>query len=186
MSVQRISARYAKSLIDLASEQNKLERVKEDVEYFLEASRVRELYLLLKSPIVHTSTKRKVFQRLFSDRFDELTKAFLDIILRKGRESFLSEIAEAFLEQYRELKEISKVKLTTAIALTPEKLDEIRQKILSSGVTLPNLEMETTVDPEILGGFILELRDKQYDASVAHQLDEMRKTFTKNTLESIN
>jgi hypothetical protein len=64
MSAVRLSARYAKSLIDLAIEQNKLERVKEDVEYFHQASRVRDLHLLLKSPIVHTSTKRKVFGKL--------------------------------------------------------------------------------------------------------------------------
>lgn len=186
MSLGRISARYAKSLIDLSSEQNKLERVKDDMEYFLAASEVRDLYLMLKSPIIHTATKRTIFRKLFSDRFDEVTSAFLDIILRKGRESYLVEIAEAFMDQYRIIRKISRVKLTTATELSAEKLDEIKNKILSAGVTLPNLELETSVDPEILGGFVLELGDKLYDASVSHQLEEMRRGFSKNTLNSFN
>jgi F-type H+-transporting ATPase subunit delta len=184
MSAERLSARYAKSLIDLSIEQDKLERVKEDVEYFLQASRVRDFYLLLRSPIVHTSTKRKIFNRLFAERFDVLSIAFLDIILRKGRETYLSEIAEAFLDQYRQIKKISNVKLTTATAITAEHLEEIKQKIRASGVTFPNLEVETRVDPAILGGFILEFGDKLYDASVAYQLEKRRKSLQKNTYES--
>src|SRR5262245_24542108 len=119
MSGERISARYAKSLIDLAIEQNKLEKIKEDVEYFQQAAHVRDLHLLLKSPIIHASTKRKIFDKLFS-AFDPLSKTFLDIILRKGRESYLAEIADAFIEQYRTIKKISSVKLTTATPVTAE------------------------------------------------------------------
>jgi F-type H+-transporting ATPase subunit delta len=162
MSAERISARYAKSLIDLAIEQ-----------------------MLLKSPIVNTSTKRKVFNRLFTERFDVLTNTFLDIILRKGRESYLEEIAQAFIEQYRVIKKISQVRLTTATQITKERLEEIRQKVRASGVTFPNVEIETHVDPSIVGGFIIELGDKLYDASVAHQLDVMRKAFNKNSYESL-
>jgi F-type H+-transporting ATPase subunit delta len=184
MSAVRLSARYAKSLIDLAIEQNKLERVKEDVEYFHQASRVRDLHLLLKSPIVHTSTKRKIFGKLFTDKFDQLSNAFLDIILRKGREAYLGEIAEAFLEQYREIKKISSVKLTTATPVTHERMEEIKQKIKDSGVTFPNVEFDTHVDPSILGGFVIEFGDKLYDASVAHQLERLRKGLKKNTYES--
>jgi F-type H+-transporting ATPase subunit delta len=185
MSAERLSARYAKSLIDLALDQDKLERVKEDVEYFLEATHVRDLKLLLKSPIVHTSTKRKIFQKLFADKFDVLSNAFLDIILRKGREAYLAEIADAFLEQYRTIKQISNVKLTTAVPLTEDRIEEIKQKVRNSGVTFPNIDIKTEVDPEILGGFIIEFGDRLYDASVAHQLEEMRKSFVKNSFESL-
>ena len=185
MSAERISARYAKSLIDLAIEQNKLERITEDVGYFHETAQVRDVQLLLKSPIVNTTAKRKIFEKLFAQHFDPMTMAFLDILLRKGRESYLAEIAEAFLEQYRVIKQISNVKLTTAVPVTEEHLEEIKQKIRASGVTFPNLEIQKHVDPAILGGFILEFGDKLYDASVAHQLDEMRKGFVNNSFESL-
>lgn len=184
MAAERISARYAKSLLDLAIEQNKLERVREDVAYFLEAAQVRDLRLLLRSPIIHTSTKRRIFEKLFSGHFDPLSIAFMDIILRKGREAYLADIAQAFVEQYRELKQISSVKLTTATPVTAERIEEIRQKVRASGITFPNVEIETHVKPSILGGFILEFGDKLYDASVAHQLDQMRKAFSKSRYES--
>jgi len=183
MSAERLSGRYAKSLIDLALEQDKLERIKEDIVYFHEASKVRDLHLLLKSPIVHASTKRRIFSKLFDERFDKLSVAFLDILLRKGRESYLTEIAEAFLEQYREIKQISIVDLTTAVALSNEQLEEIKQKIRASGITFQNVEVNAHVNPDILGGFVLEMDDRLYDASVAHQLAEMRRGFLKNTYE---
>ena len=183
MSVERIAARYAKSLIDLASEQNKLERVREDIEYFQAAAKVRDLYLLLKSPIIHAGTKRKVFHKLFGEQFDQLTSAFLDIILRKGRESFLVDIARAFMEQYRLLMKISRIRLTTAAPLEESRVDEIREKIRSAGVTLTNIEIETQVDPGILGGFILEFEDRLYDASVSHQLEQMRRELLRSGIE---
>jgi len=184
MLAERLSARYAKSLIELAIDQNKLERVKEDVEYFYQASQVRDLQLLLKSPIVHTSTKRKIFAKLFGGQFDALSIAFLDILLRKGRESYLTEVAQAFMEQYRQIKQISIVELTTATPVSAERLEEIRQKIRSSEISFQNVEIDTHVDPDILGGFILEFEDRLYDASVAHQLEEMRKQFLKKTYEN--
>ena len=179
MSVQRIAARYAKALIDLAQERNSLDTAMEDVQYFTatcDAS--RELRLLLHSPIVDVSKKRAVFQRLFQGKVSELTYAFLEIILRKGREQYLYEIAEEFGVQYRDIKKIAAVDLTTAAELDNAQLDKIRETIAGSGMTYENVELTTHVDASIIGGFIIEFEDKLYDASVAHQLDEVRKAFS--------
>ena len=186
MSVERIATRYAKSLIDLAVEQGKLERIREDMLYFLEAVKVRDLYLLLKSPIVHVGTKRTIVRQLFSSLFDELSYAFLDIILRKGREAYLPDIARAFMDQYRVIMQISQVRLTTATPFSEDKIEEIKQKIREAHVTAPNIEVEAHVDPKILGGFILEFENKLYDASVSHQLDEMRKVLLQEKYDTNN
>jgi len=184
MSVERISARYARSLIELALDQSKLDRIKDDITYFLEAVEVRELTLLLRSPIIHAGTKRKIFVKLFEDKFDVLTMAFLDIILRKGREFYLADIARAFMDQYRVIKEISRITLTSAVPLSQEKIEEIKQQV--RGISTPNIEVELKIDPNILGGFILAFGDQLYDASVSHQLDEMRKGLLNTSIESIN
>jgi F-type H+-transporting ATPase subunit delta len=184
MSVERIAARYAKSLIELSLDQSKLERVKDDMAYFQEAVEVRDLTLMLRSPIIHGATKRKVFEKLFKDKFDELTMAFLDIILRKGREFYLADIADAFMDQYRVIKQISRITLTTAVQLSDERLEEIKQQV--RGVTTPNIEVKQIIDPEIVGGFILAFGDRLYDASVSHKLEEMRKGFLRNSYEPIN
>lgn len=76
MSVNRIATRYAKSLLDLAVEQNVLEAVKSDIETFVKMVENRDLYLLLKSPIINATKKESVFEVLFGARFNKLTNAF--------------------------------------------------------------------------------------------------------------
>jgi len=173
----RIASRYAKSLIDLAGEQGKLDRVLEDMKLFAEVSKVRDMALLLKSPVVSMDRKSKVFEAIFSGKVDQLTFAFLDIILKKGRESLLSEIAQEFIHQYREIKGISIVEVTSAEALSAETLESIRRKLVDSKLTHGQIEFKTKVDPALIGGFVIAFEDKLYDASVRHQLDLLRKEF---------
>ena len=180
MSAIRIANRYAKSLIDLAVEQGKLERILEDVQSFNEVSKNRDFYLLLKSPIIKSDKKGQVLKSLFDGKYDELTMAFLNILLKKGRESFLPEIAREFLLQYKAIKHISTVKLKTAKALGKDVVEAIRKKLLDSNVTDTHVEIETEVDPNLIGGFILEFDDKLYDASVKHKLDLLSKDFKDN------
>ena len=80
MSVSRIAGRYAKSLLDLAQEQGKLDTILQDVQSFKEATTNRDLFLMLKSPIINTDKKRNVVKAIFGDRMDQLTNAFVDII----------------------------------------------------------------------------------------------------------
>lgn len=59
-------------------------------------------------------------------------------------------------------------------------LEDLKKKLLESGVTTENLEVETRVNPDLIGGFILEFDQKRYDASVAHKLEELKSSFSKN------
>ncbi|MCB9324179.1 MAG: ATP synthase F1 subunit delta [Lewinellaceae bacterium] len=177
MSVQRIASRYAKSLMDLAVEQNKLERVLEDVQSFRATTKVRDFHLLLKSPIVHATKKVNILKLLFGAKYDELTMAFLNIIINKGREPYLPEIADEFVAQYREMKGISSVKLITASAVSAEMLKSIEAKLMASAETDQSVEISTEVDPALIGGFVIEFQDKIYDASIAHNLEALKKEF---------
>ncbi len=178
MSVTRIASRYAKSLLDLSQEQNKLEKVTGDVQAFQKATEQRDFFLLLKSPIVNPDKKGTILKEIFGGKFDELTMAFINITLRKGRESYLPEIAKEFMAQYQALKHVSTVKLTTATALSDDALNAIKVQLQGSSQTQANIEIETAVDPNIIGGFVIEFDDKLYDASVAHKLNNLRKEFS--------
>lgn len=180
MSVTRISARYAKSLLDLAIEQNKLDRVLEDVQALKKAAGQRDLLLLLKSPIVNPSKKATILKEIFSGKFDELSMAFLNIVVNKGREAVLPEIAEEFIQQYRGLKNISTIKLTTATPWNDAQVEGIRKKILGADGSKKAVEIVSSVNPELIGGFVIEFGDQLYDASVAHKLEKLRKEFSKN------
>ena len=179
MSVQRIASRYAKSLMDLAVEQNKLERILEDVQSFNEATAVRDFYLMLKSPIINAIKKESIIKEIFGGKYDELTMAFLILIVKKGREPHLPEIAEEFIAQYRQMKGISSVKLITASPINNQLLESIKSKLMESAETAATVEITTEVDPEIIGGFVVEFEDKVYDASIAHKLEVLKKEFTK-------
>lgn len=180
MSVTRISSRYAKSLLDLALEQNKLERVLEDVQALKKAAGQRDLLLLLKSPIVNPSKKATILKEIFEGKFDELTMAFVNLIVDKGRESVLPEIADAFIEQYREMKNISTIKLITATPWNDAQIEGIRKKILGTDNSKQAVEIISSVNPDLIGGFVIEFGDKLYNASVAHKLEQLRKEFSKN------
>ena len=184
MSVIRIASRYAKSLLDLAKEQGKLDRVLTDVKTLQSAASNRDLYLMLKSPIINGGKKKQIIDALFADKFDILTMSFMNIVVNKGREDALPEIANEFVTQYKKLNQISTAKVTSAQPLSEAALEKIKAKLLSSNLTSNDVDIVTAVDPSLLGGFVIEIGDKLYDSSVAHKLNKLRKEFTGNAYKS--
>jgi F-type H+-transporting ATPase subunit delta len=183
MSVIRIASRYAKSLLDLAKDQKVMDEVVGDMEAFSKMLENRDLYLLLKSPIINVGKKAEIFNALFEGKVNKLTKAFLDITLRKGREGYLPEIANEFLNQYKKMQGISSVKLVTATPISDASLELIKAKLLASDATDKSVEIETSVDASLIGGFIVQIGDKQIDASVSHSLSELAKAMTNKEYE---
>lgn len=180
MSQTRISYRYAKSLLDFAIAQNKLERIYEDILNLHTACSLREFVLLCKSPIIPSGKKEQIFKAVFEPYFDPITFGFFNILLKKGREIYTPEIVEDFLLQYEALNQRTRVTLSTATALGTELIDAIKSKLSGATSTRAHIDLETKVKPELIGGFVLEFDDKLYDASVAHQLHMMRKTLSNN------
>lgn len=184
MSVIRIASRYAKSLLDLGKDQGVMNEVVSDMEGFSKMVENRDLYLLLKSPIINAGKKAEIFNALFDGKVNKLTKAFFDIILRKGREGYLPEIATEFLDQYKRIQGISSVKLTTAAPISDSTLESIKAKLLASEVTDESVDIETSVDESLIGGFIVKIGDKQIDASVSHKLAQLAKEMTNKEHQS--
>jgi F-type H+-transporting ATPase subunit delta len=180
MSIIRISARYAKALIDLATDRNEMSVIKNDIDNFLVASQNRDLQLFLKSPIIHANKKLSVIQALFGDKLCKTTMAFFDIIIRKGREMYLTDIAKEFIAQYNDLNHISSVKITTATPISEGTLNQIKVKMADADTPVEKLDIETAVNPDIMGGFIIEIGDRLYDASVQRTLEQLKKELIQN------
>ena len=180
MSVIRIASRYAKSLVDLAAEFNKLDRIKQDVDTFQSALNERDFYLMVKSPIIAADKKLSICKAIFEKSFDELTMNFLQILIRKGREKFIPEIMKEFVLQYKRINKITSVRLTTAGEISSEVVNAIKAKLSSAGVAESNIDLELVVDPEVIGGFKIETADQQYDATISNKLDNLRKEFKGN------
>ena len=184
MSAQRIASRYAKPLVELAQEQGKLEVVLGNIKALQESVKNKDLANLLKSPIVNGGKKKQILKALFGESFDELTNKFMDLVVTKGREAALPAIADEFVIQYRLLKKLSTAKVTSATPLSEAALEKIKAKLLASNATNENVEIVTAVNPDLLGGFVIEIGDKLYDSSVAHKLNLLRKEFVGNDHKS--
>lgn len=178
MTNQQVATRYAKSLLDLAIERKDLAAIKADVDAIIEMGSNRDLAMVLQSPVVNATKKKAIFADILTKAgANDLTKTFVDVLITKGREADLLGILDAFDDQYKVLNKITTVYVTSATALDAASLEAIKKQLKAAGKTEANIELHTRVNPDILGGFILEFDGQVYDASVAHKLGEIRKTL---------
>lgn len=180
MSVTRIASRYAKTLIDLAIDGGKVEKVFEDIKSIEKVSKNKEFYLLLRSPIIHSSKKISIFKEIFKENLDRLTNAFFELIIKKGREGIIPEICKAFYEQYNLLKELSEVKIISAGPLERKEVEAIKDQLLKTKITRKNLNITEEIDTGLIGGFVVEVGDLRIDNSVQGKLNRMKKHIIRN------
>lgn len=180
MQNPRLAIRYAKSLIDLAQEQNKLELVFEDMKMLDNICKTnREFANVLKSPIIKEDKKNQIIESVTAGRINSLTSSFIKLLGTKSREANLPEIISAFIEQYNVVKGIHKVKLTSAVELSEDLKNDFINKI-KAAEGIKTIELETIVDEDIVGGFILEMEGKLADGSIRRDLNDVQKQFMNN------
>ncbi len=175
MQNPRLAARYAKSVLDLAIERNSVEAVLADMQVIHRICvQNRDFEVMLRSPVINGDKKLSVINEIMK-RFNinEISQAFINLLVTKGRELNLPEIAVAFIEQYNVLKNIRTVTLTTATAMNDRIKKTLEAKIAGY---MPNdtIDLKTMVDDSLIGGFVLEVEDKLYDASVKKHLADVR------------
>ena len=176
----RLAARYAKSIIDLAVEQKQLEEVHNDMQFLQAVAKSsREFVNVLQSPVIPAEKKGKIFDEVTKGKVCQLTSAFLKLLVTKNREFFLVEIIRAVIDQYNTIKGIHRVKLTTAIPIGEDVKQAIISKIKNNS-TIQNIQLETVVKEELIGGFVLEFDNNLIDASIARDLRDVKKQFDKN------
>ncbi len=134
---------------------------------------------VLRSPVIKPSTKEKVIDSVLTGNINNTSASFIRLLIRKGREGNLIEIANAFIEQFNRIKGIYKVKLTTATPVSDDLRAEILNKIKSS-TPMQNIELEAIVREELIGGFLLEMEGTLVDASIQRDLKDIKKQFLEN------
>lgn len=180
MNNPRLAGRYAKSLLDLAIEQNQLDPVFADMKFLQSIFKSNpDFTAVLTSPVINPDKKEKIIESITNERVSSLTGLFIKLLIRKARENKLPQIVHAFIEQYNKLKDIHQVKLTTAVPMSQELQDTIISKIRSN-TPVQNIELETAVEDELIGGFKLELGNILVDATVLRDLNDVKKQFKSN------
>jgi F-type H+-transporting ATPase subunit delta len=174
----KVARPYAKSLLDFALEQNKLEIIRKDMALIaLVARQNKALRAMLNSPVVKTDKKLSILKEIFTGKIDAITSKFIGIIVRKRREALIPDIAHTFVELYRAHENILLAEITTAVALNADTRKEALKFI---GKISNNVELHEKVNPDLLGGFIIRVNDKQYDESISSRISSLKQTFSTN------
>lgn len=180
MNNPRLAGRYAKSLMDLATEQNQVDAVYADMKWMQKICKSNpDFVAVLKSPVIKSDKKGIIVNAVTTGNVGDLSTAFIQLLVRKTRESNLPEIVEAFIDQFNSLRNIHKVKITTAAPLSDALKDDIMANV-KANVSASDFEIETAVKDELIGGFILETGGQLVDASILRDLKDIRKQFLNN------
>lgn len=180
MANLRAASRYIKSLLDLAIEQKVLEDVHKDMMFFARVYEENKAFsLMLRSPVIPHDKKREILARIFKGKVNNLTMSFFDIITKKNREPLLGAIAKEFHNAYNEYKGIGKATVISAVPLD-DKLRSEFGSLVRKYSEKKQIELVERVDPEMIGGFILNVGDRQIDASIKNKIQALKVKFSQN------
>jgi F-type H+-transporting ATPase subunit delta len=179
MSGIRIASRYAKSLLDLCIEKGQLDAAKADMvmlKGIMDES--RDLRMMLSSPVVKADKKVDILHKLFDGKLNAITMGFITLLTRKGRESYLPEIVNSFLNQLRKHQGVTVAEVTSAVALDAG----TRAKMLDAATNLAGgqVDLVEKVDTSLIGGFVLKVGDKQIDSAIANRIKALKREFAEN------
>jgi F-type H+-transporting ATPase subunit delta len=171
-----VSLRYATALYEFAQNSQSEDSVYEEVKKLLVAyTQFPELRQSICHPALTVETKKELLQSITGGQKTSILSKFFDLVFHNRREYKLNIFALKYLEVYRERKNILAGELTLASDMSSDiesRLVEIVEKQVKG-----KLELKKSIDPEIIGGFILQAGDYRWDASIAGQLRRIRKSL---------
>ena len=179
MSEVKISSRYATSLVELAREKNLLEQVYHDIRSFGETlASSPDLVNVLKSPVIFGDKKIRIIREVFGKTLNPLTLTFMEIVVKKRREAYLSDIAVQFISQYNAIRGISSATVTTAAKLNDATVALVKSFIEKQTGT--SIDLKVKVDPAIIGGLVIRIGDQLFDSSIANKINKLKPELVLN------
>jgi F-type H+-transporting ATPase subunit delta len=179
MKGSKVAYRYAKSLLEVAQEQNSLQEVYDDmmmvVGLYTESP---DLIDYVTSPVVKVGDKKEVVAKVFKGKVNDLSLNFFYLIIENGRENVFREVVKRFVILYDELKGVEVAKVVSAVELDANTIGKISS--LVQKMTGKTVELEHTIDESLIGGYILKLGDIQFDASIKNNIKRLRGEFREN------
>jgi F-type H+-transporting ATPase subunit delta len=164
---------YARALFEAARDADRLDPVREELGDFVEAQhQVPELRELLRSPQLDPTLKASALEELLGGE-EQLVRNFLMLLVEKGRAGEIEEIARDFERIVAQEEGILDVELTTAVPLSEEEAGEVIAQIeKASGRPVVATRR---VDPDLIGGIVLQVGSHRLDASVRGRLERLRR-----------
>ena len=171
--------RYARALLKSATDNKIEDRVYQEMMQLAHSYiDVPQLRQTIDNPMLSAENKEKMLIiAAGGDSISPLTKAFIGLVLKEDRENMIQFMANSYVTLYRKQKNVIRGKLTTAVAVAPETEQKMRRMVESR--TQGTVEFESEVNPDIVGGFILDYDTYRMDASVKSRLNTILNTLKK-------
>jgi F-type H+-transporting ATPase subunit delta len=171
--MEEIASVYARSLFEVAQEQDKLDKVHDELGQFADAlNESRELQVFLFSPYFSTKEKSEGLDKAISGA-DEVFVNFLELLIEKHRMPVVFRVRAEFDKLWEEENRLLPVTITSAVELPKSTVKQIGDRI--SEQTERKVELSADVDPDILGGIIVRVGNSVLDASIRNRLENFRK-----------
>ena len=179
MTEQRVSARYARALLDAAKDKPASEEILKDLEFISEvADESRDFRTMIESPVIYNWQKKKVISEIFETKISKITLQFLLLLADKKRESLIFDIIEQYRRIFNKRNNRLPIKVVSAVELSNDLKEKIAGKISlwTEKTVLPTY----AVDSSLKGGLKVEIEDWIFDATLKNQLDVLYHTLAKN------
>jgi F-type H+-transporting ATPase subunit delta len=171
--MEEIAAVYARSLFEVAQEQDKLDLVRDQLGEFADAmDATRELQMFFFSPYFSTAEKVDGLDRTVSDA-DPIVVNFLKLLIENHRMPVIFRVRRVYDGLWREENKLLPVQVTSAVALDEGTVRQIGDRIAEQ--TGRRVDLSSSVEPEILGGIVVRVGNSILDASIRNRLEQLRK-----------
>ncbi|GAB4368613.1 MAG: ATP synthase F1 subunit delta [Calditrichia bacterium] len=169
----RVTLRYARALFELARDKNLLEGVESDLNELVTVYRQDpRLAILFESPVIQRREKQKVIKTLFEKKIHPITFYFLNLLIEKKREELLLTVIQKFQEILDDHRNVVRGELITAYEFSDEQLKLLKEKL--DRYTGKTVMITQILNPDLLGGFVIRIKDTVIDTSLKNQLARMR------------
>lgn len=168
-----VSRVYGEGLFEAALEQDKLDRIYQEVQEVVSLLKQNEsLQKLLNHPQISREEKKKMIESIFLDRVSKEIVGFLILIVQKGRAGEMIKSLDYFVDKVKEYKKIGVAYVASAMELSEEQKDAIRLKLLETTRYIL-FEIHYMTDPSLMGGLVIRIGDRVIDSSIKHKLNHM-------------
>jgi F-type H+-transporting ATPase subunit delta len=181
MSQRTVARRYATALYEEADASGALHSVDEDVQMLRNSlSSTDELARFFESPVISAEKKDAVVQSLLGDRVHALLVRFLRLLIRKDREQMTEAILDAYQSLRDEQRGIVDAHVTTARPLSDDARDAVVETLEAQ--TGQTIRLHVEVDPDLIGGIVIRIDDRVFDASVRNKLSALHDRLRESPL----
>lgn len=172
-----VSSTYGEALFELAQEKNTVSAMLEEVSGLQTVLKEnQELSVLMNNPKVSKEERSDILKEVFKGRISDDLYNFLLLLVQKGRYDNVDEILAYFTDRVKDAEGIGTAYVTTAVELDSVKKDEVYKKLLET-TSYRKIEVIYQVDPAIIGGMIVRIKDRVVDSSIKTKLEGMERSL---------